>query len=339
MFPVSFITPRNLYTYTYTFSNVGMYGDGSLRGKLGRILGDDNAVIRENKRTCFYEVYESTCICCGAERIDAYAGIYKNDSNAKKQIEASAKIVSDYVAKHTELKSTASNMDTMKVNDSGVIGFDISNVNIGDLDGSTNRKLADNFGDYTFTYDSATYKTDKGATAKKAIEAQADNIYNSDPEYIYELGPTAIKAIQDYNQSHPYGIDPATVKVYDQYTVVPVSTCSGADCKWYKSGDRKEYVSNYVTFAHIGSGFLEDVAKDFVPSGYTTLAASDNVCSILDTEAKANPLKVADMVKKDKCRWIDYIQTTGNTDKTVNTYKNVNNPVQEIPAYFRLAYK
>ena len=347
VFPVSFITPRNLYTYTYTFSNVGMYGDGSLRGKLGRILGDDNAVIRENKRTCFYEVYESTCICCGAERIDAYAGIYKNNSTTNAELSYSEKVVNEFVQGHDDVKKVVSDKDAMTVNDSGVIGFDISTVATGDLNGAPNRDLASNFGDYTFTYENGTYKTQKGEAAKMAIEAQAENLYNEEPEYIYTLTPTAIKDIQDYNKSHPYGIDSATVKVYSQNTIVPTKLCSGSDCKWTdrSMGKEENYVSSYVTFAHIGSGFLEDFASNYVPAEYKNkvLSASKEVCTISAEEAK-NPDSIRKKVKDEKCRWVDYIEDYNvvHGNRKVPTYNNVSNSldrVTQVPAYFRLAYK
>ena len=64
VFPISETTPRNIYQYAFTFTNVGNYNDNN-NINLGRIMGTTKSVIGNNNRVCFYEVVEGVCYCCG----------------------------------------------------------------------------------------------------------------------------------------------------------------------------------------------------------------------------------------------------------------------------------
>jgi hypothetical protein len=82
VFPVSERTPRNIYKYTFTYSNIGMYNNTV---ETGRIMGTTRSVIPNNKRVCFYEVIESICYCCGD--ITTYSVTAKNTGDMIKSLQ------------------------------------------------------------------------------------------------------------------------------------------------------------------------------------------------------------------------------------------------------------
>ena len=85
-------------------------------------------------------------------------------------------------------------------------------------------------------------------------------------------------------------------------------------------------VDKVNTFSHYGSKFLEDFMDSYVTSSYKnhvltqrTNQGTATVCSVEMGADAAN--KAYDLVQKNKCRWVDYIQTTPDGNKIRLAFK------------------
>lgn len=299
VFPVSLNTPRNLYLYSYEFGDIGSYMDG----KIGRLMGDETSLIQLNTRTCFYEVYEELCLCCGST-ITSYV---ENTGT-----------VEDYVGSHNEINYTPSKSDVMFDNDNGVISFATSSVNLGDLNSDSDRALGNNWGKSQFLYSGKLHETTKGAQLLKAIESEGENAYAENPEYSYYLTPSTISAIRDYNDQYGYEVNYNNLKVYGSYAIKPICDNINSDSCW--EFDMVNNNTYYITFQHYGSTFLEDFMskQGAVYGGTLTEKSIDTSCYVtLDDASDYDTIKS----KVDSgCRWVDYVE-------------NVNGD------YYRLAFK
>lgn len=298
VFPVSLDTPRNLYLYSYEFGDIGTYTDGK---KIGRLMGDETSVIKLNTRTCFYEVYEELCLCCGSS-ITSY--VENSDS------------VNDYRNSHSEVKFEPSDPDAMIVNDNGVISFATSSVSLSDLNSDSGRILGNNWGESQFLYSGELYKTWKGEKLLEAIESQGENVYADQPEYSYYLTPSTISAIRDYNDQYGYEVNYNNLKVYGSYAIKPIcDSLSDSSCWEFDMLN-----NNYIIFQHYGSTFLEDfmTKQGAVYSGTLTEKSINTSCYV--TADDANSYEKIKSKVDSGCRWVDYIE---NKDGN----------------YFRLAYK
>jgi len=297
IFPISFTTPRNLYQYTYTFEDIGMFADYSL----GRIMGNvESAVIANNVRSCFYEVIEEICLCCGDD-IDSHT-TYTNQVD---------KDTTTTYAINNKINYTTSDNDKVVKNNSGVLGFSNTTVSLNSLttkdDNGTVRTLGDNWNTSKFTYNGSTYSTSKGKTAKEEIESVGENVYNSTAEYTYVLSPEVITYIKDYNDKNGYEIDFSKLTAYGVTSIAPIN-CSGSSCSdsSYDASSNNEVVK----FSHYGSTFLEDL-DDLVGSSITgnnlsQKQGNDNVCVVHSSGDTASNLNT--QISSKKCRWIDYVQ-------------------------------
>ena len=334
VFPISITTPRNLYTYTYTFKDIGSHSGGDL----GRLMGDDNAIISNNNRTCFYEVYEELCLCCGDE-INTYTFNDPDENDLIKQVMAQ----SGY---------QESNYDDIKSNEGGTLAFATSSVNLSDVDvDPTKRPTASNWSNNSpFIYGGEyNLSTSKGEQLKNAIESQGETIYSTNSgsggaEYAYYLTPTTLTEIREYNDAHGYELNFNNLKVYGRYSIAALEGCSNPESEscWVPSSDATELFNNeIINFQHYGSVFLEELAKDSSITKSSTLAREDNdkVCLVVDGNFDA--AKINELVKGG-CRWIDYVEnlagnTNGNTEY-VYPFTEGTSSEQKV-TYFRLAFK
>lgn len=334
VFPISLTTPRNMYTYTYTFRDIGSHAGG----ELGRVMGSDTAIISNNNRTCFYEVFEELCLCCG-DKINTYVYNDPDENDLIRQVMAS----SGY---------GESNQDLIEENDGGTLAFATSSVNLSDIDlDASGRPTATNWSDASpFTYGGEyNLTTSKGDQLKKTIESKGETIYASSAtkgaaEYSYYLTPTTLSKIREYNDKTGYEMNYNNLKVYGRYTIAPMESCSdvGNNSCWTSSDVEK--LNDYINFQHYGSVFLEELAKDTSITSASTLARAENknVCLVVDGKFDANT--ISDLVKNKKCRWIDYVENI--SDNTEGAQKYVYPYYEDIPSskkadvtYFRLAFK
>ena len=327
IFPVSMTTARNLYQYTYEFSKIGTYTDG----RLGRIMGDAASIISQNARTCFYEIIENICVCCG-DPIVAHTNV---------SVPSPQEFVESTGYPYEFNRETDGNSK-------GVVGFSTTTVATSDLNGSTNRVLASNWTNKgVFYYGSNKLETNKGAVALEEIQSLGENVYLNDssgngPEYSFELKPSTIAAIRDYNDMYGYTVNFDNLKLYGRASIQPLGSCSDPNhCTWFTgsgSEEIEEMNNKIANFGHYGSVFLENF-DDIV--GTTGAANIHNLSNLTDASA------VCELVRKDnassaasdlkrlidtrECRWIDYIETS-------NSVLNMWDETPKIE-YYRLAFK
>ncbi|HAB66906.1 MAG TPA: hypothetical protein DCE23_06020 [Firmicutes bacterium] len=320
VFPISLSTPRNIYTYTYNFGDMGYYAEN---GNLGRIMGGKKSVIQENSRTCFYEVFEEACICCGSQTYD-----YSYSETVKDAATTMA----------GEMGYGMSDTEEIKKNKKGTLSISASPVQLSDLSSDKNRELASNWGTSSFYYDGVLYKTDKGSELLKEIEAKGETIYDktdekySQLEYEYVLTPNDIASIKEYNDRYGYGISYDRLKIIDRYNN---GDANGADISNKIDINDAETIS----FMHYGSTFLED----FLPAEVTKKAlyqgGNVKVCEVESgsvlSAASTDPLLRKKM--KEGCRWVDYV--TPATFAVELKHDTYNTGVLNQPTKLRMAFK
>ena len=293
-------TPRNLYSYTYSFGNVGSYYNDDL----GRIMGKgEQSIITNNIRTCVYEVYEEVCLCCG----------YKVEPD---------EIVEQVANGHGDYSYIMSNPDKAGGDTRGNITFYSNSVSLSDLDlGRDSNTTGTNWSQNSpFMYNGDKMTTDKGYLLKENIEATGENIYSRDPEYAYYLTPDTLKQIRSYNDANGYDLNLDKLIVYD----VSKIECDGNSCK--------EGNPETINFQHYGSKFLiGDIDGQIDLKSYGTIGNSyTNVCLVQDTSLTPT-FDMADHMSKGKCRWVDFVETG-------QRYRNPTTK-QESTTWFRLSFK
>lgn len=346
VFPVSITTPRNLYTYTYTFKSIGSFDDGSL----GRIMGSKVAIIANNDRTCFYEVFEELCLCCGDE-INTH--VYDDEDN------------SDVLSQFLDIAGAAnsygyspSDVNAMKNNSTSSMGFASTSINLSDvIAGTSDIPASSNWGDSAaFSYSGeSNLTTGKGQVLMQIVEEQGETIYGVDvgAEYSYILTPSTLSSIRDYNDSNGYEVNYNNLSVYGRYPIAAMKGCSDGSSSSCWEAEDEEMNNEIINFQHYGSKFLEDFMYNEVnnavivgPKDYST---SLNNCFVVESDSGISADTIQNMVSGvSKCRWIDYIENIGNNSgkgKTSFVYSTAmgasnagvisDNTVQ----YFRLAFK
>lgn len=328
VFPISITTPRNLYTYTYDFYDIGSYYDGDL----GRILGGEGrdrkkAIIQNNSRTCFYEVYEELCLCCG-DKINTY--VYGEDLTAS--------MISQFAG---QIGYQLSDVDKIETNTGGTLAFATATVNLSDIHiDAPNRDVADNWSDSSyFTYAGETHlTTGKGAELMSYIESYGEKIYSKTtndkgPEYAYYLTPTTLSSFREYNESHGYGVNFDELVGYGRYRIA-----KGPNGEW--TADHDDFNNSIINFQHYGSKFLEELASldgVVVPGTLATSSYShDDDCFV--TEGFTND----QLYEKSKtCRWVDYIEIVSNNSVGETYYEYPQDSVSGSGTVteFRLVFK
>ncbi len=300
VFPISMATPRNLYQYTYTFGNIGSYYNGDL----GRIMGTQKSIIQNNTRTCFYEVFEEVCLCCG----------YK--------IEPGDLVISSGFGDKFGYKGS----DPSKAggNTSGTISYYTNTVALGDIGLGRDGTLGANWSQNSpFMYNGDdNLKTDKGHNLKINIENTGENIYAKQPEYAYFLTPDSLRVIRSYNDVVGYDLDMDKLKVYESNAIV----CDGATCS--------EGGPETISFQHYGSkllvGELDEFNADLKPYGAIKNSYT-NVCLIDEDNYSSTYDIMGSLMEPEQCRWVDYLEKD-------NIYYNPTTKTSSN-TYFRLAFK
>lgn len=329
VFPVSINTPRNLYTYTYTFAQIGSFDDG----ELGRIMGSDTAIISYNDRTCFYEVFEEICLCCGDE-INSY--VYS---------ETTQQIAKDFL--NANSLPGNSSKDSISQNSGGTLSFASSSVTLTDVDSdggiTSSRPTTSNWGTQApFTY-AGEYDltTSKGDAAKTQIEKLGETIYSRTPEYSYYLTPSTLSAIREYNSKHGYEVSYNNLRVVGkQASIAPIgNSCSNPasdDC-W--TTDIEKMNNEIINFQHYGSTFLEEFMKPYAYDGTLADSTNEKVCLVTEAQLAADPELVSKMIDSQQCRWIDYVEDISNNTEGLQTFSIFEGDVETEVKYFRLAFK
>jgi len=336
VFPVSMTTARNLYTYTYSFNNIGVYfaKDAMDTTRYARLMGTVDSVFKYNTRTCFYEVKEDICKCCGDPMEYHYTSTRKTDTE----------IVERFIASNNrngDLTGATSNADKIKENTSGSMGLFNTVSNLNSLfnnvsnDSGSSRTTPANWSDSgIYMFDGfSRYVTNKGEVAAKAIEYMGEEIYsaNNSAEYAYRLTPEAIAQIKDDNSKNSYGTNYDALQVYGAVQMAPVSNTNlEGGSAWNMNATGKadgENVYQNISFQHYGSKFLEDFMSQWVKhtddNGFTNLDLANRkadgdttVCAILENNlgdgknGQTNYDKIHEKIK-GSCRWVDYIEKDG----------------------------
>jgi len=310
VFPISMNTPRNLYQYTYYFGNIGSYCDGTL----GRVMGKENSIVSMNSRTCFYEVFEEVCLCCG-EEINTH--IDDDDNLVEEFLDKTGDNYEYTLSDPSKMNGT----NSMDLNSDGTLSFSTSSVALGDLNSDTNRNLGSNWSEKApFYYNGETYETPKGAELIKEIEAKGETVYAKDypSEYSYHLTPDTISAIRDFNDRYGYEINYQRLKVYGRYSIVPIEDCHDKN-ECYTTSDVNKMNNEIANFQHYGSMFLEQfmTAQSGAVNKQLNTDAKNNVCMVQSGFATNKDIK--ELVDKG-CRWIDYVDTKVKDKSGKNLY-------------------
>ena len=321
VFPIKLTTPRDLYQYTYTFANIGSYGDGSI----GRVMGRDQSLIVMNSRTCFYEVFEELCLCCGNP---IYAHV---DSDAPYVFTSS-----------TSIPYEMSNPPTDERPPTSSLAITTSNVSLSDMTSDNNRELGDNWTDSaTFFYNGDVFTTQKGAELLSKIEVPGENIYSDEPEYKFTLNPEGLSNIREYNDSHTYGVTYEDLVSIGRYAVNPYYDDTFlecgidgevTDCSWEveMTTDEEYYPQNrIINFTHYGSNFLMSEIKDMRGitfsgkySDYGEVGMDESCYVLGENVPGGGNVESALDNRAESCRWVDYLEYDNN-----------------VKRYFRLSYK
>ena len=320
VFPIKMTTARNLYQYTYTFADIGSYSAGAT----GRIMGSDQSLISTNNRTCFYEVFEEICLCCG-NPINSHV----HDSTGIADPDEWAETYTPYVP---------SSKDYDPDNVKSTLAFNTSTVSLSDMKSDSDRDLGNNWSDNSlFMYDGNDFSTNKGAELLREIDSagQGDNIYSETPEYSYSITPSGMALIREYNDTHGYEINHNNLTSVSRYSITPYdpddySECSDSSlsgCKWDvpKTNDEEDYRENrLISFQHYSSNFL----NDFIPNNGTGITVKSSLYGdaplTMSEECYVREGFTAEEMddKQQTCRWVDYVQFDKDSGR-----------------YFRLSFK
>ncbi|MGN0966140.1 MAG: hypothetical protein ACI4OP_00890 [Candidatus Coprovivens sp.] len=306
-FPIGITTPRNIYQYTYTFSDIGYFSDGTT----GRIMGNPaTSLVAVNKHACFYEVYEDICRCCGDPILwTTYESSKYDDTN-------------DFLNENGYNYNMSNTSYDPSKPLSSHLGYLNSSISLYDVAGSDGA-LAGNWSSTDlFTYQSAVYETGKGEILANEIMEKGETVYDTasnKPEYSYTLNANAIALIKEYNSGHSYGYSTSDLIAYG---VSNKKTAINANISVINSND----LNDVNTFSHYGSKFLEEymtsyVTEDFKQDVLTrrTTQGSATVCSV---EAGPDAARQAfSMIQNNNCRWVDYIETTNDGNKVRLAFK------------------
>lgn len=295
VFPIKITTARNMYKYSYTLSKIGVYNNDA--GTIGRLMGTSNATISSNKRTCFYEVIEDVCLCCG-DVIDTevVAG-----TTTGELVNASGY---DYTMSKNN-SSSSSSLSGASVNAEGQLSFFNSTVSLSDLNSDSNRNMGSNWSDKSqYFVSNNTLTTPKGNQLISYIQDKADTIYDETPEYTYTLNPSAMADIRSYNEAHGYQIESSNLISYGTSKIFN----NKQNSNWnVNNSDADEE----VTFSHYGSAFLEERLSSYVTEGYENkvLSSKKKVCYVIQSEFASKQFSTirGEANKKSECRWVDYV--------------------------------
>lgn len=287
VFPVQLNTRRNVYQYVFTFENIGTYMSGDKNHNseqdLGRIMGSSTSVAMYNFNTCFYEVYEGMCLCCG--RTMSSTARVENETNID---------TTQYVPNRGNNYSN-NTANSVNLNANGTLGFYTNSVSLSDLAGASNGfASSSNWGDKNeYFYNGNIYYTDKGSSLVSAIENKGETIYGDTPEYSYTLNPSALSAIRNMEHSKNYAVQTGDLTAMGSYKM--------------QGGDASSDGASNVLLTHFKSNFLDKI-KEYETAEYKGLLFTNK--QMADKCYVTNAADVGNSNYKD-CRWIDYMDDDG----------------------------
>ncbi len=321
VFPISMTTPRGLYQYEYSFFNVGVYPGDSTASKLelGRVMGFNQSIIKMNTRTCFYEVFEEVCLCCGDELNVHY--------------DSEDYVVEEFLGSYSgPYNFDQSLLDEIISGADGTISIATSSVSLGNVfpnstggaggAGSSGLASGNWSDDSPFLYNGNNdLTTSKGAHLLQEIESKGESIYNNTdeggvlnaPEYSFYLTPSTLTSIREYNDKNGYEVNYNNMKVYGRYTISSDSSDVG-DPNWGEGMSDAE-LDEHITFVHFGSLFLEDFMEPYTfDDSISKFQDEDsNVCTIEGNPNNFKGKELNKLVREKNCRWVDYIETGNGT--------------------------
>ena len=292
-FPVALDTPANIYQYSYTFKDIGYFADG----EVGRIMGDDiRGMIKNTKRSCFYEIYEELCKCCGdpitwyqsydslIDDTESYLDSYWSGNFDKSR--------DDYTNKSSRfgvVSSTVSLYD-MSCKNNLPAGYDSDSDCINDYSNWGSKDA--------FLYDGKLHSTEKGKQLRDGIVDRGEEIYDINlhyPEYSYTLTPAVMARIKEENGKYRYGYSSSTVDIFG------AKVCYDGGIKSSCTLDGEE-----AGYFHFSSNFLEE---DFMVDAITGEFAG-NVNHNKSVNSSCVVTNASQAYDKINCRWVDY-KTSG----------------------------
>lgn len=296
VFPVSLNTPKNYYQYKYSFKDIGHFPE---TGNLGRIMGTNISLLEKNYTSCFYEVVEDLCTCCGDPIV-----FYTYETS---KIDSTETFLGTIGFKPSDGTKSGEKDASLNITNTTIPLFD-SNVNANDL--GSNWSSND-----VFSYKGELYLTNKGIKVYKAIMEKGETIYDvtksNPPEYSYMLNAEAMSKVKEYNKTNRYGFSNDTVRIIGR----KICFDSTATCTNNVNDEEPGYF-------HFGSNFLN---KDFMVKAITPeyknklktakSGAYDENCFISDSLADTafkNQLN-----SKTSCRWVD-VRVNGPSGKKIN---------------------
>ncbi len=347
VFPVSKRTPRNIYKYTFTYSNIGMYNNNVTTG---RIMGGSRSVISNNKRVCFYEVIESICYCCGD--MVSYSIIAQDTGNMIKSFNDSdtSNVAYSYYNKNTgkggiyglnydRIKKCTEGSKKCDIDSSenSVSNLIVSNVSLGSVEENLGRVIGVNWGGTShYNIEGNYYITDKGVKLLNHVDGGGETIYEKMPEYSYTISPSVMAEIRKINSEEGYQPKTETLDAIGRVKL----TNKDNNKNW--STDAEE-----VGYYHFTSKFLREIMSKFVTEGVNPITESDDICYVKaeefnptgETDTDFGQVYGSNNNKKKfiqnghyNCRFIDYVGTVTPHDASKPTNEN-------IGKYYRLSFK
>ncbi|MBQ8659236.1 MAG: hypothetical protein IJ475_00150 [Bacilli bacterium] len=318
VFPISLMTRRNMYQYFYKFAGLGNYfraeSYSSGRDGVGRIMGYTDSVVEDNARVCFYEVYESICICCGNSKADYLI------TDATK------------VDTHSHINSNGYSyiMSSKYMNASGRMGFNTSTVSLHSLNNASEDVLGANWKEnnkffyngtdkYQVNDETKYYTTNKGSELADEIQEKGETVYSGTPEYSYTLTPDVMASIRSYNDGKTYGFASGTLYSVnnsdEQYAYLAHSDSLNSN-SFKVTNDNQ---ATQIKFSHYGSIFLRDYLKT-----YETVEYKNDLLTNKKMSSDCYVTKASDIYdnssKYKECKWVDYVEEVNGS-------------------YYRLAFK
>lgn len=234
--PVQLKTGKGVYTYGFTFNNVGEYFD---RNSLGRLIGGKDAVAFVNKDTKFQGVYVcSYVVNCKECEIEC-----EEPSPEDLAIFEAAGVHIDLSKYHCDLPDDCPNCDVVCEGPCiydpkyGQL-FTVHQTSLTDFN-SSNRTLGKNLTD------------EKGQAFISEMESKGESIYET-PEYAFTFTPAAIEFVRDVNKNSKSYIELASEwdnsSNYVLYSeLVKQRGGSDEEVKYAKEHDYRIYQSAILT--------------------------------------------------------------------------------------------
>ena len=357
VFPIGITAKRNIYQYAFRYENVGMYNNSDTL-KLGRLMGHSNSVIVNNTRTCFYEVYENLCICCG-DVIDAevVTPSGKSTYDLAGRPGQPSKLCTDQSNCDAKVKSKElkTKDDVAKAQEDAKYNIVNTTVSLNSIRDNLGRSVGSNWSSQShYTLNGMVYVTPKGSKLLDSLDGSkkglGDEIYNgkTPPEYSYVLTPTALADIRNANE------DRGTQSTVGAEEAVKQTRVSQTDAR-YNAASWNINSNDEVTFTHWKSNFLQMLKDSHIENSkyagkLLTDVKDDAICYVMDSDFvdskhitsvslygnNGQRTSLYNSNKVPQCRWVDYVGKYG-ADINGRSQKDAAN--KPVTGYYRLAFK